>query len=65
MAVPQPGAELGLLWARAIEIARRPDLSTRYAHARGRLEDPDSAIAGHALRELTAVLDDPMKAVRG
>ena len=54
-----------LLWARDIEIARRPGLSTRFAHARSRLEDPDPAIAGHALRELTAVLDEAMKAVRG
>ncbi|GHE89588.1 hypothetical protein [Streptomyces fumanus] len=54
-----------LRWARDIEIARRPDLSARFEHARGRLEDDDPATAEEALRELTAVLDEAMKAVRG
>ncbi|GAA2607085.1 hypothetical protein GCM10010304_67020 [Streptomyces roseoviolaceus] len=46
-----------LTWARDIEIARRPDLSTRYAHAKTNLEHEDPAIAVEALRELSAVLD--------
>ncbi|GAA1419602.1 hypothetical protein GCM10009601_16720 [Streptomyces thermospinosisporus] len=54
-----------LRWARDIEIARRPDLSSRLEHAQSRLEDADPAIAEEALRELTAVLDEAMKAVRG
>ncbi|MFI6371725.1 hypothetical protein [Streptomyces sp. NPDC050546] len=54
-----------LAWARDIEIARRPDLSTRYAHAKTNLEHEDPAIAQDALRELSAVLDEAMKAVRG
>ncbi|MFE7954057.1 hypothetical protein ACF1AY_06045 [Streptomyces sp. NPDC014776] len=54
-----------LRWARDIEIARRPDLSARFERAQSRLEDEDSGIAEKALRELTAVLDDAMKAVRG
>ncbi|WP_328411561.1 hypothetical protein OG542_15950 [Streptomyces violaceus] len=53
-----------LTWARDIEIARRPDLSTRYAHAKTNLEHEDPAIAEEALRELSAVLDEAMKAVR-
>ncbi|MEU7401052.1 MULTISPECIES: hypothetical protein [unclassified Streptomyces] len=54
-----------LLWARDIEIARRPDLSSRFTRARDMLEDEDSAIAERALGELTSVLDEAMKAVRG
>lgn len=53
-----------LAWARDIEIARRPDLSARHATATGNLEHEDPAVAREALRELTAVLDDAMKAVR-
>ncbi|MGR4853373.1 hypothetical protein [Streptomyces sp. LARHCF252] len=47
-----------LTWARDIEIARRPDLSTRYAHAKTNLDHEDPAIAVEALRELSAVLDE-------
>ncbi|MGQ4384669.1 hypothetical protein [Streptomyces sp. SAS_270] len=54
-----------LIWARDIEIARRPDLSSRFAHAQSTLEHEDPAIAQEALRELSVVLDDAMKAVRG
>jgi hypothetical protein len=54
-----------LLWARDIEIARRPDLSARFARAQSNLEHEDPATAQKSLRELTAVLDDAMKAVRG
>ncbi|WAL97309.1 hypothetical protein [Streptomyces sp. Je 1-369] len=53
-----------LNWARDIEIARRPDLSTRHAHATRELEHEDTAVAHEALRELSAVLDEAMKAVR-
>ncbi|WP_329364667.1 hypothetical protein [Streptomyces sp. NBC_01483] len=53
-----------LIWAREIEIARRPDLSTRYVQAENNLEHEDPAIAREALRELSAVLDEAMKAVR-
>ncbi|MCA1222152.1 hypothetical protein [Streptomyces sp. 8L] len=53
-----------LAWARDIEIARRPDLSGRHAHATSHLEHEDPAVAQAALRELTAVLDEAMKAVR-
>ncbi|KAB1145942.1 hypothetical protein F7R91_16575 [Streptomyces luteolifulvus] len=54
-----------LAWARDIEIARRPDLSARYGHAKTNLEHEDPAVAQEALRELGAVLDEAMKAVRG
>ncbi|WP_324787504.1 hypothetical protein [Streptomyces sp. H51] len=54
-----------LIWARDIEIARRPDLSTRHARAKADLEHQDSVVAREALRELSAVLDEAMKAVRG
>jgi hypothetical protein len=54
-----------LLWARDIEIARCPELASRFQHAQSTLEDEDPAIAQEALRELTAVLDEAMKAVRG
>ncbi|MEV2230842.1 hypothetical protein AB0H69_19985 [Streptomyces phaeochromogenes] len=53
-----------LIWAREIEIARRPDLSTRYADAKSNLEHENSTTAQEALRELSAVLDEAMKAVR-
>jgi hypothetical protein len=53
-----------LTWARDIEIARRPDLSTRHDWAKRNLEHQDPAVAQEALRELSAVLDEAMKAVR-
>jgi hypothetical protein len=53
-----------LIWAKEIEIARRPDLSTRYAQAQSNLEHEDPAIAREALRELSAVLEEALKAVR-
>ncbi|MEU9452126.1 hypothetical protein [Streptomyces sp. NPDC048277] len=53
-----------LIWARTIEIARRPDLSTRYAQAKNSLEDEDPVVAHEALRELSSVLDEALKAVR-
>ncbi|SMQ18276.1 hypothetical protein SAMN06272771_4722 [Streptomyces sp. Ag82_O1-12] len=53
-----------LAWARDIEIARRPDLSTRYTRAKDNLEHEDPALAQEALRELSAVLDEAMKAIR-
>lgn len=52
------------VWARDIEIARRPGLSTRHARARSDLEHEDAATAREALRELSAVLDEAMKAIR-
>ncbi|MCX4764340.1 hypothetical protein OG562_25945 [Streptomyces sp. NBC_01275] len=53
-----------LSWARDIEIARRPDLAVRYTQAENNLEHEDPAVAREALRELSAVLDEAMKAVR-
>ncbi|MGQ5634349.1 MULTISPECIES: hypothetical protein [unclassified Streptomyces] len=53
-----------LIWAKEIEIARRPDLSARYARAKRNLEHGDPDIAREALRELSAVLDEALKAVR-
>ncbi|WP_326585716.1 hypothetical protein OG889_21670 [Streptomyces sp. NBC_00481] len=53
-----------LSWARDIEIARRPELSARHAHAKSKLEHEDAVVAQEALRELSAVLDEAMKAVR-
>ena len=53
-----------LTWARDIEIARRPDLSARHARAMRDLEDEDPAVAREALRALSDVLDEAMKAVR-
>ncbi|MBY8341371.1 hypothetical protein LXH13_26025 [Streptomyces spinosirectus] len=53
-----------LIWAKEIEIARRPDLSTRLARARRDLEHEDADIAREALRELSAVMDEALKAVR-
>jgi plasmid stabilization system protein ParE len=49
-----------LIWARDIEIARRPDLSDRLARARSKLEDENPAVARDALRELSTVLDEAM-----
>jgi hypothetical protein len=54
-----------LIWAREIEIARRPDLSSRFTQAQRTLEHEDPATAQEALRQLSAVLDEAMKAVRG
>jgi len=53
-----------LTWARDIEIARRPDLSARYGHAKSNLEHKDPLIANDALRVLSAILDEAMSAVR-
>ena len=53
-----------LIWAREIEIARRPDLSARYTEAENALEHEDPAIAQEALRELSSVLEEALKAVR-
>ncbi|MET9253298.1 hypothetical protein [Streptomyces sp. NPDC003717] len=53
-----------LVWARDIEIARRPDLAARHARAREDLEHQDTAVGRKALEELSAVLDEAMKAVR-
>ncbi|MET7913324.1 hypothetical protein ABZU45_28385 [Streptomyces avermitilis] len=47
-----------LIWARDIEIARRPELSARHARAKGNLEHENPAIAQEALGELSAVLDE-------
>ncbi|WP_030422051.1 hypothetical protein [Streptomyces sp. NRRL F-5065] len=52
-----------LTWSRDIEIARRPDLAARHARATSDLEHEDADIARAALRELSAVLDEAMKAV--
>ncbi len=54
-----------LAWARDIEIARRPELSARHARATSDLEHEDPVVAHEALRELSDVLDEAMKAVRG
>ncbi|MDQ1046547.1 hypothetical protein [Streptomyces sp. V4I2] len=54
-----------LIWARDIEIARRPDLSSRFARAQSELEHEEPASAEAALRELSAVLDEAMAAVSG
>ncbi|MGW3498188.1 hypothetical protein [Streptomyces sp. NPDC001020] len=53
-----------LAWARDIEIARRPDLSVRHDRAKSNVEHEDPVVAREALRELSAVLDEAMKAVR-
>ncbi|MFD5281713.1 hypothetical protein [Streptomyces rubrogriseus] len=52
-----------LAWARDIEIARRPDLAARHSRAKDNLEHDDADVAHEALRELSAVLDEAMKAV--
>ncbi|GHD39297.1 hypothetical protein GCM10010335_39110 [Streptomyces galbus] len=54
-----------LRWARDIEIARRPELAARFERAESRLEDEDPSVGEEALRELSAVLDQAMRAVRG
>ncbi|WP_326780880.1 hypothetical protein OG481_14695 [Streptomyces longwoodensis] len=54
-----------LRWARDIEIARRPELAARVERAESRLEDEDPSVGEEALRELSAVLDQAMRAVRG
>ncbi|MBK3581537.1 hypothetical protein JHN63_48805 [Streptomyces sp. MBT65] len=51
-----------LIWGREIEIARRPVLSARYAWARNNLEHEDPAVAREALGELSAVLDEAVRA---
>lgn len=53
-----------LIWARNIEIARRPHLSARLARAKENLEHEDPEVAEEAVRELSAVLEEAMKAVR-
>ncbi|MGX1910435.1 hypothetical protein ACWIID_16480 [Streptomyces phaeochromogenes] len=53
-----------LAWARDIEIARRPELSARRACAKSDLEHEDPVVAQEALRKLSTVLDEAMKAVR-
>jgi hypothetical protein len=52
-------------WARDIKIARRSDLRARHDRATGNLEHKDATVALKALRELTAVLDEALNAVRG
>lgn len=67
MAVCRSGAVLGPdlgQKAREIEIARRADLSTRCTWAQSNLEHEDPVVAREALRELSAVLDEALKAVR-
>ncbi|MFG3100246.1 hypothetical protein ACGFZL_06990 [Streptomyces sp. NPDC048182] len=54
-----------LVWARDIEVARRPDLAARHDHAKGNLEHQDPALGREALEELSAVLDEATKAVLG
>ncbi|MFI6249977.1 hypothetical protein [Streptomyces sp. NPDC051016] len=53
-----------LMWARNIEIARRPELSASYANAESNLEHEDPAVAREALSELSTVLDEALRAVR-
>ncbi|WP_370530503.1 hypothetical protein [Streptomyces sp. WP-1] len=57
---PSPVQSWVLLRAREIEIARRPDLSTRCTHARAGLEHEDPLLAESALRDLGAVPDEAM-----
>ncbi|MER6628313.1 hypothetical protein ABT301_08735 [Streptomyces sp. NPDC000987] len=57
---PSPVLSWVLIWARDIEIARRPDLSARHARAKAGLEHRDPAVAREALRELSAVLDEAL-----
>ncbi|MDX2527660.1 hypothetical protein ACSCB1_41605 [Streptomyces europaeiscabiei] len=54
-----------LAWARDIEIGRRPGLAARHAHTKINLAHEAPVVAQEALRELSAVLDEAMKAVRG
>ncbi|WP_030601243.1 hypothetical protein [Streptomyces achromogenes] len=53
-----------LMWARDIEIVRRPGITSRYTRAQSNLEHEDPVIAQEALKELSAVLDKAMKAAR-
>ncbi|MGW4908617.1 hypothetical protein [Streptomyces sp. NPDC004270] len=53
-----------LIWAKEIEIARRRDLSARYAQAEHNLEHDDPVIAQEALRELSAIIEEALRAVR-
>ncbi|GGQ24139.1 hypothetical protein GCM10010266_54090 [Streptomyces griseomycini] len=53
-----------LTWARGVGIARRPDLAARHARAKSNLEHEDAATAREAPRELSAVLDEAVKAVK-
>ncbi|WP_420037913.1 hypothetical protein ACN2WE_19150 [Streptomyces sp. cg28] len=54
-----------LMWARDVEIARRPERAERYRTAKAQLEDEDPDIAREAPRELSAVLDEALPAVQG
>ncbi|MFD8430258.1 hypothetical protein ACFV1R_21950 [Streptomyces coelicoflavus] len=58
-----PVRSWALAWARDIEIARRPDPVARNSWAKGNLEHEDADVAREALRELSAVLDEALKAV--
>ncbi|MFF5143285.1 hypothetical protein ACFY6U_26730 [Streptomyces sp. NPDC013157] len=53
-----------LIWAKEIEIARRRDLSARYAQAEQDLEHGDPVIAQEALREMSAITEEALRAVR-
>jgi hypothetical protein len=53
-----------LAWARDIGIARRAGLSARHGHAISDLEHEDPQIGQGALRELTEILDEALRAVR-
>ncbi|MGY5114409.1 hypothetical protein ACWC2H_00790 [Streptomyces sp. 900105755] len=53
-----------LIWAKEIEIARRRDLSARYTQAEQDLENDDPVIAREALRELSAITEEALRAVR-
>ncbi|MFG3021955.1 hypothetical protein ACGFZQ_25955 [Streptomyces sp. NPDC048254] len=53
-----------LIWAKEIEIARRRDLSARYARAEQALEHDDPVIAQKAFRELSAIIEEALRAVR-
>ncbi|MGW7540902.1 hypothetical protein ACWGKQ_07245 [Streptomyces sp. NPDC054770] len=53
-----------LIWAKEIEIARRRDLSARCAQAEQELEHDDPVIAQEALRELSAITEEALRAVR-
>ncbi|WP_329456989.1 hypothetical protein [Streptomyces sp. NBC_01497] len=52
---PTPVRSWVLIWARDIEIARRPDLSSRHLRATGDLEHRDPDLARQALRDLSTV----------
>ncbi|MER5517038.1 hypothetical protein [Streptomyces sp. NPDC002763] len=51
-----------LIWAKEIEIARRQDLSARYAQAEQDLEHVDPVIVQEALRELSAITEEALRA---